>query len=93
MGSMVDAVTSATISLESVNVVITQPAATTWIRPPRLESKVADHSARNIGCLKGANGPEATVVFVLAWVELVSLGICSLELRLRFQLLIVWLNR
>lgn len=57
MGSMVDAVTKATIALESVSVVITQPAATAWIRPPRLESKVADHSARNIGLLKGASAP------------------------------------
>ena len=74
IGSMVEAVTKATISLESVSVVITQPAATTWIRLPRLDSKVADHSARNIGWLKGASAP-VVVLFAVIFEELVSLGI------------------
>lgn len=56
-GSVVDAITNATMYLESVSVVITQPAATACIRPPRLDSSVASQSERKIGWLKGANAP------------------------------------
>ena len=46
IGSVDEAWTSATMSRESVMVVIIQPAPTAWISPPRLEANVADHRVR-----------------------------------------------
>jgi hypothetical protein len=62
MGNEVEAVTSATIDWESVNVVIVQPAATACTSPPRFEISVATHRDRNTGFLKGANDGEGCEV-------------------------------
>jgi len=37
-------------------VVISQAAPTDWISPPKLEARLATHTARKIGCRKGDNG-------------------------------------
>ena len=49
IGSVVDAWTSATMSAESVSVVIIHAAPTDWISPPKLEASVASQIARNVG--------------------------------------------
>ena len=66
--------------LESVSVVITQPAATACIKPPRLDSSVANQSERKIGWLKGANAPDA-----LGDVELVGEESALSDMHLSMQ--------
>ena len=56
IGSEVDAWTSATMSSEAAIEVISQAAPTDWIRPPRLEARLASHTARNTGWVIGASG-------------------------------------
>src|SRR5690606_25350279 len=55
-GSVVDACTSATMLLESLRDVMSQPAPTTCTSPPRLDSSVAVQSLRNIRCRNGTRG-------------------------------------
>ena len=56
IGSVVEACTSATMSSEAEIAVIIQAAPTDWIRPPKLETRLAIQIARNVGSAKGASG-------------------------------------
>ena len=55
-GSVVEACTSATMSGESAIEVIIQEAPTIWTRPPKLEARLANHTARKIGWRSGTKG-------------------------------------
>ena len=55
IGSEVEACTSATMSAEPVIEVISQAAPTDWIRPPRLDARLAIQTARKIVWLNGAS--------------------------------------
>ena len=55
MGSVVDACTSATMLAESEIDVISQPAPTPWIRPPRLEAMLASQIDRKVRYRNGAS--------------------------------------
>src|SRR5262245_64979125 len=55
-GSEVDAWTSETMSAEPAIEVISHAAPTDWMRPPRLEARLAVHTARKVEWPKGANG-------------------------------------
>src|SRR5262245_58724468 len=55
-GSEVDAWTSETMSADPAIEVISHAAPTDWMRPPRLEARLAAHTARKVEWLKGANG-------------------------------------
>src|SRR5262245_61336433 len=54
-GSEVDAWTSETISADPAIEVISHAAPTDWMSPPRLEARLAAHTARKVAWLKGAN--------------------------------------
>ena len=55
-GSVVEAWTSATISAEGEIEAIIQEAPTAWIRPPKFEARLANQTARKIGCCSGTKG-------------------------------------
>ncbi len=53
-GSAVEAWTSATMSDDEEIEVISQAAPTPWIRPPKLENRLAVQTARKVPCRNGA---------------------------------------
>src|SRR4051812_33828344 len=65
-GSVVEACTSATRSAEPVVAVISQAAPTDWMRLPRLDARLASHTARKIGWLKGASARDRSVTGLLS---------------------------
>ena len=54
IGKVFDACTSATRLCWVVRLVISQPAPTAWISPPRFDASVADQRLRKVGLRKGA---------------------------------------
>lgn len=56
IGSEVDACTSATMFAEEEIEVISQAAPTDWMRPPKLDARLAIQIVRKMSCLKGASG-------------------------------------
>ena len=56
---MVEAWTSATIFADEVIEVIIQAAPTDWMRPPKLDTRLAAQMARKVGFEKGASGAPA----------------------------------
>ena len=55
-GSVVEACTSAIMTGEGAIVAISHAAATAWISPPKLETRLAIQTSRKIGWRSGANG-------------------------------------
>ena len=53
VGSVTDACTSATMSADCAIEIIIHDAPTDWISPPRLETVLAAHTARNTGKRNG----------------------------------------
>jgi hypothetical protein len=56
MGSVVDAWTRATMSAESAIEVIIHEAPTDWMRPPKFDAKLANHTARKTLFRSGDKG-------------------------------------
>src|SRR5690349_1643846 len=65
-GSVVEACTRATRSADPVIDVISQAAPTDWMRLPRLDARLASHTARKIGWLKGTSAADRSVTGVLS---------------------------
>ncbi|GLV25519.1 hypothetical protein TomTYG45_19530 [Sphingobium sp. TomTYG45] len=62
IGKVVDAGTSATSMGEPDSEVIIHAAPTDWINPPKLDARLANHTARKMGMAKGdgAGGESAS---------------------------------
>ena len=56
IGSVVEACTRATRSADAPMEVISHAAPTDWISPPKLEARLASHTARKMRCRKGDKG-------------------------------------
>src|SRR4051794_10110219 len=65
-GSVVEACTRATRSADPVIEVISQAAPTDWMRLPRFDAKLASHTARKTGWLKGASAAGRSVTGLLS---------------------------
>ena len=69
-GSVVDVCTSATMSAVTAMEVIAQAAPTAWIRPPRLDTMLANQRLRNTGIRMGARVElELSFIASRAWAD------------------------
>jgi hypothetical protein len=61
---------------------MSHPALTDWMSPPKLEARLASHTARKIPCLNGAKGDECSVMVLsveTAASSLVDVGAICIE--------------
>jgi hypothetical protein len=58
IGRVFEVCTSATRSADPASAVMSHAAPTDWMSPPKLEDRLASHTARKIPCSSGAKGEE-----------------------------------